>query len=804
MKKTSLPLAIFLLSGAGIAYEIALMRIFSVAQWHHFAYMVISIALLGFGASGTFLSLIRPKILGREMILLRFSALFFAVSLVGCTILSQKIPFETFELVTQRIQLWNLLALYILLSIPFFLVSTCVALAFFLLPQNVGKIYFWNMAGSGLGAAAAIGLLYLVTPENIPLLLLIPTAAAFILLTLEKPFWMLQGNLFLVFLFILAVRFAPPSIRISQYKGISYAMQFPDAAVVAQTQSPMSVVQVVSSRQIRETPGQIANYPMSRLGPLPDQLGLFFDGGSSSVINRFDGDFKPFAYLDYVTSALPYHLLEKPRTLVIGAGGGTDVLNALSHGASHVTAIEVDPSVFSVLSRPRFREFCGVWLERSDVAPVVAEGRGYLQSHPQTYDLIQIALLDSFTAAAAGVHALSESYLYTVEAVELYLARLSPNGILAVTRWLKSPPRDAIKLFATMAEACEKAGLGDPARHLAQIRSWNTATVMLSRSPWTSSQIESIRTFYRERSLDADYFPGIASEETNRYTVLDRSIYFESAKAILSSDRENFYRDYLFYIRPATDNRPYFFQFFKWKSLPRLIRGMGTEWIPFVEWGYLTLVATIIQGALASALFILLPLVALTRSRESRGAKRWVLLYFAALGLAYLFLEIAFIQKFMLFLAYPIYAVAVVLAAFLIFSGVGSIVADRLRENPTRLVAAAVLASAVIALVYFFTLPPLFASWAGWSDWAKILTSLVWLAPLAFAMGIPFPAGLQIVSDRHPALLPWAWGVNGCASVLGALLAAFTSIHFGFLAVVLVAIVIYIGAALILNKIISF
>jgi len=550
---------------------------------------------------------------------------------------------------------------------------------------------------------------------------------------------------------------------------------------------------------IRVTPGEISHAPNRKQGPLPKQVGLFFDGGSQSVVNQFDGDFEPFSYLDNVTSALPYHLLEKPNVLVIGAGGGTDVLNALYHKAKEVTAVEVDPKVFPLIEK-QFNDFSGHLYERADVIPVVAEGRGYLQSSKKQYDLIQIALLDSFTASASGVYALNENYLYTLEAVELYLKRLTPNGVLAITRWVKAPARDLIKMFATLVEACEKSGIQNASEHLAFIRSWNTGTILVSRSPISLKQIEKIREFAKSRQFDLSYIPGIQKEELNRYTILEEPIYYEAALAIMSPQRESFYRNYLFYVRPATDESPYFFRFFKWQSLPRLFQGMGTEWMPFVEWGMLTLLATLVQAALVSVVLILLPLIVFGRKSTVKRVKRWVVSYFAGLGLAYMFLEIAFIQKCMLFLAYPIYAVAVVLTAFLVFSGWGSFFADLYQGNKTRLVGGAVLAIAVLTLLYIFFLPNLFNLFSDRSDLEKIGISLVFLAPLAFFMGIPFPTGLQLISNKHEPLIPWAWGINGCASVMGALLATFIAVYFGFTLLVLLAVLIYVLSSFVLKK----
>ncbi len=794
-------LAVALLGAVGIAYQIVLMRMLSIGQWHHFAYMVISVAMLGFGASGALLALFRGRLAGRERTLLWWGALALSTALPASYALSQQVPFEAFELATQPVQMLHLFTLYLILSAPFFLVSTCMTCAFLLAPRSVGALYAWNMAGSGAGALLAVGLLYVAAPSDWPVLgaLTGMSAAAWLLLGFDgravpvrRP---VAGCLVLApALALLLAAWTP--LRLSQYKGLSYVLDFPDAEIVARRFSPLSTVTAVRSGLIRETPGEITAYPMSELGPLPEQIGLFFDAGSVSPIHRFEGDFGAFAFLDYVTGTVAYRLVEAPDTLVIGPGGGTDVWAALYHGARHVTAVEVDPAAAGLVAS-RFSDFAGGLYQRPDVTLVVAEGRGYLQSHERHYDLIQVPLFGSFTAAASGVHALNESYLYTVEAFRLFYRRLTPGGVFVVTSWLKSPPRDAIKVFATAAEALRREGIDEPGKHLVMIRSLNSATLVVSKAVLTDADVAAVRVFCQARSFDPCYFPGILEEETNRHIELSEgAVYYDAAQALVSDQAEDFYRNYLFYVRPATDARPYFFRFFKWTSLPRLVRGMGVAWAPFVEWGYVALVATILQAGIASAVFILAPLLVLGRAPAARGLKRWVVLYFGLLGLAYMFLEIVFMQRFMLFLAYPVYSVAVVLTSFLFFSGLGSCAAGRLTGHAARNVAVAVAGIAAVAAVYLAVLGPVFDALAGFPDAAKIALSVVGLGPLAFCMGIPFPLGLQAATNRSDALLPWAWGINGCASVLGATLATVSSVHLGFPAVVMLALTCYGLAAL--------
>ncbi len=782
-------IALALVSAVGIAYQIVLMRVFAVAQWHHFAYMIISIAMLGFGAAGSLLAALRPRLRGRESSWLFLCALLLTLSLPGCYALSQAIPFETLQLAHRRIQWLYLFTLYLVLSLPFFLVSACIALMFLREPGRVARLYFYDLTGSGLGAAAAVGLLYAAPPAALPYVLAVPAALACLLLATGR-IRRATGALLLAAVAVAAAsgRYVP--VRVSEYKALSYARLYPDALVLTERYSPLSTLTVVKSDLIRETPGQIGNYPMSEYGALPEQIGLFFDAGAISPVSAFDGSLRPFTFLDYVTSALPYRLVDRPRVLVIGAGGGMEVLNALVHEAAHVTALEVDPHVPDLVNG-LLGEFSGGLYRRPDVTPVLAEGRGFLASNDDEYDLIQLPMFGSLGAGGAGVYALNESYLYTVEAFQLCLSRLSERGVFSANCWVRAPAGEAIKLFATAVAACEARGYEDPGRHIAFIRSWNNATLVISRAPLTDAQVEEIRTFCDDRGFDLCNLPGIRADEVNRFTFLERPIHYEAAQAILSPGREGFYRDYIQYVRPPRDNRPYFFRFFKWSTLPRLLESAGPDWVNFIEWGYITIVATVVQSLIAGAVLILLPLVVWARSPGKRGGKGRVFAYFAALGLSFMFLEIALIQRFMLFLAYPVYAVTVVLAALLLFSGLGSLYAASASGPPAPRVRRAVIGIAVVSLLYMLLLPGLYRFGGGWPDAVKIAASVFLLAPLAFCMGIPFPSALAVVARDRTDLLPWAWGINGCASVVGATLATLVAVHAGFPVVVGAAVLLY-------------
>ena len=334
-----------------------------------------------------------------------------------------------------------------------------------------------------------------------------------------------------------------------------------------------------------------------------------------------------------------------------------------------------------------------------------AEARGFANTSADHYDLVQVALLDSFGVASAGLYGLSESYLYTVEALQTYLSRLAPDGILAVTRWLSLPPRDALKLFATAVVALEKDEVSNPAARLVMIRGWKTVTILVKNSDFTPVEIEAVKEFCRKRSFDVAYYPGMAADEANRYNLLAQPYFFEGAMALLGPQRQDFIDRYKFYIEPATDDRPYFFRFFKWSAAAELLALREQGGMPLLDWSYPLLVATLIQAFVASILLILVPL-AISRARRALPTAP-VALYFLAIGLAFMFMEIAFIQKFVLFLAHPLYAVAVVLCAFLVFAAAGSWLAGQWQSTKIRnsYLPVGISVMAAIALTYLVILP---------------------------------------------------------------------------------------------------
>jgi spermidine synthase/MFS family permease len=797
---TTILIAIFFVSAAVLGLELNLVRTLSIGHWHHFSYLVISTALLGFGAGGTFVAVCSGPLTRHYRKSLWGLALAMALAVPFVFRLCQKIPLDELQLIWDRRQVLYLFAYYLLFFVPFFCAGSCIALAFAVFADKAHRLYFYNMIGSGLGAAGIVALMYGNPPEQ--LLLVISSAAFFAALILAFGLsgrW-ITGTLICAAVWLLA--FGPwgpfkPKIAICENKSLVYYTALPKAQTTAVRYSPLGRLDCVQAPVIRYFPGLSIGYQ----GQLPEQMLIINDADSTSAVNHFEGLSDLNCY-DHITSALAYHLVSKPEVCIIGAGGGSDVAQALVCGARKVTAVEMNPQIIDLV-RNQFNEFASGIYRRDDVEIIPAEGRNFLQTSQKLFDIINISLLDSFSASAAGVYALNESHLYTIEAIEQAFAKLHPEGLLSITRMLKTPPRDSLKMFATMVEALRHHGIANPAKHIIMIRSWATATIVASPQPFSDLQIANVREFSEERFFDLVHVPSIKPDEVNRFHTLEDPIYYNSAQQILSVKYKAFYRDYAYNICPTTDDKPYFFDFFKWRALPYMIRSMGRQWLPFSEWAYLVLTATLLQAVCASALLILLPLWVAKPIKAIKSQKLAAFTYFLLLGLAYMFLEMGFIQKMTLLIGHPVFGVAVILLGFLVFSGFGSLLSGRLYKSSARAVWIAVVAIIIIGVAETNIMNFLFNWLVSFSRPVRMLLGLGITGPLAFFMGIPFPTALKQLHIRNQPLVPWAWGINGFASVAGAVLGTFLAISVGFTTLTMIALGCYLMAGVISKHICS-
>jgi len=787
-------LSVSLISAAALGYEILLMRLFSIVQWHHFAYMMISLALLGYGASGTFLTL------GRGFLLPRFGAAFvlnaalFGLSATMCFLAAQQVPFNALEVLWSPNEWGHLVLIYLILTPPFFFAANCIGLTFQRYKAAIGRTYAADLSGAGIGALAVVLLLFLAFPLNALVLAssvgLAAAALAWAALAL-RPRERIVPLIAAIPALWLSVHWSGAELRPVEYKSLSQALRVAGAARIEERSSPLGLLSVVRSPEVpfRHVPGLSLNSP----APVPEQLAVFTDGDSMGAIHRWGGSQASLAFLDYVPSALPYHLLSRrPKVLVLGAGGGGEVLQAIYHDAERIDAVELNPQMIELVSRD-FADFAGQVYRHPSVRVRAAEARSFVAASAERYDLIQIALLDAFNTAA-GSYALNESYLYTTEALQAYLEHLRPGGFLAITRWVRLPPRDEIKLFATAADALTRSGMSAPERRLMWIRGWQTSTLLIKNGEISEPEVATLRRFCDERAFDPAYHPGIEAPQTNVYNRLKQPYFFEAASALLGPERESFIRRYKFDVRPATDDRPYFFHFFKWPLLSEAFRLKGSGGLSLLDMGYPILLATLLQSAVISAVLILAPLGVLMPRRDgAEKIRRYrVFGYFFAIGLAFMFTEIVYIQKFILYLGHPLYAAAVVLAGFLIFAGLGSRHAAGIApQRAGRHISRAAKAIIAVSAVYLLALPWLFDVSIALPGPAKAALVLILIAPLAFFMGMPFPLGLSRLAAGAERLIPWAFGINGCASVIAAVLATLLAVHIGQSRLLIAALALY-------------
>jgi len=789
--------AVALLSTAALGYQLLLMRWLSIAHWYPFAAIIISLALLGHGASGAALSEARERALRHFDVLFPSCAMLFALAAAGCLLLARAIPFNGLELVWDWRQLLWLSALYLCLSLPFFFAASCFGLAFTRFADEIPTLYGADLLGAGIGALLALALLWLA-PVDIGLMVVALLGLLAALLVARgraaRGLFALAG---IAALLVAALAWSGAlAPRANPFKGLAKTLLVRDARIVAERHSWYGWLAVVDSPRVplRQVPG----LSLGNVQEPAAQLGVFTDGDALSVITR-RADPASLAYLGRTTSALPYRLLRRPRVLVLGAGGGHEVLQALALGARTVDVVEPNPQMVELV-RVAFADFAGGLYRDPRVRLHVADARGFVRAGRARYDLIVLAQGGSFAGGGAGVQAIAEDYASTVEALRDYRSRLAPGGLLAITRWEKQPPRDALKLFATAVAALRSAGAQEVDKSLAAIRNWDASTLLLKRGRFDAAELARIRAFADEAGFDPVYYPGMRAEEAGRYHVLARAEMYMGAQALLSARNRDYLDAYKFDIAPATDDRPYFGNFFQWATLPELWRLRAQGAAVLLDSGYLLLLAALAQAFPLAIALVLLPLLAMPRTRAGVGIVRWrAATYFVCLGLAFLLVEIACLSRLTLLIGQPLLAIGVGLAGFLLFAGLGSITAQRWLRRSNQpmpsLITRAVLLIAVAMAWHFLAFALASRAGAQWLPSLRAMLGLMTIAPLAFAMGLPFPLGLARLARTAPAFVPWAWGLNGCASVIAAIAALLIAIESGLTATLLIALLLYALAA---------
>lgn len=789
-------LSVGFISAAIIAYQFALMRVFSFIQWHHFAFMIISIALLGFGTSGVIISIFREKLLRRFHLSFSISILASSIFMILSPQLIRLIQFEPYLIIIDFNQVWSLLFVCGLLFIPFVCGACAIGLALTHFSEEVHQIYFANLFGSAIGGVFAICIMFVLHPlKMIPVVSVIAfLSVAFIFSRTEvtakshkKICYTLIGiNLIII---VLTYSVFPIDLKMSEYKSLSKTQLLPDAKIIKEKISPMGVINVLESSALRYAPSMSLNFT----GDIPSPLGVFIDGEWTGAIFK-KTKATTTSFLNYTTSALPYRLKPKSDALVIGVGTGTEVQIAIQQNASNIAGIELNPQIIELI-RKDFAETAGDLYSNNDVGISgqlnihSGEARSFLTQTDKRFDVISIPLMEGFTASAAGMHSLFENYLFTTESFGLMFDHLTDNGILAITTWINHPPRHAMKLLTMLIETLRQNNIEHPDEHFAGVRSWGSATLLLKKSKFTEKDIAVLKRFCDEYSFDPIHYPNISIDEINRFNQLDQDYFYNAAINIFKGKTDSIYRHYFFNIEPATDNQPYYSHFLKLSNIPYFIELLGRDALPFMDWGYLILLSTLIVIVLLSVAFILLPLFALKQSDDSKGKKLRTFLYFGGLGIGFMFIEIVMIQKFILFLGHPMYSVSAIITGILLFSGLGSLYSKQLNAKKYFKIFVGMILT--LGIGYSLLLNDLFHFIVHFPLWLKYISAILLISPLAFFMGMPFPTGLAVLSRTSLSLVPWAWGVNGFMSVISAVLATIIAIEFGFVIVFAMAIISY-------------
>lgn len=781
---------IFLLSLATLLLELSLTRVLSVALWYHFGFLVISTALLGFGASGVVLALwtnLRERIpLDRTLAIL--SMLFGIVTILSFWIM-QRIQFDPFSLLADSRQFLFMPLYYIAIAAPFF----CSGLAFALLltrgAGSVNRLYAFDLIGAGIGCATIAVVMPAFGGSGS-----VVVAAALGLFA--------------------ATVFGFSSVKKLAVAGAVLGVLFLPLAFFGDAVLPISVTANKGRRPLQPiytawntfSRIDVVDYPPNPQENTRAERGMVFDAGTAYTgINDLRPNVREvlpqISERESFESNAAYLGKQRPKILIIGSGGGAQVLDALHFGASKITAVEINPIINDIVSN-RMRDYWGDLFNQPEVELVTEEGRSFVRRSNEKYDAIISVHTISNAAVASGALSLAENYVLTQEAFEDYLEHLEPDGVIYFTR----PEAQLPRLFATGREALMKLGENDAAAHFYAYREPPSerernggrtksfgAAFLMKKSPFTPEEIKAMSEFLRigqtpksgaGEPLEQLYSP---FEPQNSESIYRQLLTAPDIKAVYAANADE--------LRPATDDRPFFNQHARWSSLgldafrdvftQQRMGRLALEDKPVAE---ITLITLLAQSIVIAAILILLPLVRFSRQGLQNAPHRWnFLLYFAALGLGFIMIEIALMQRFTLFLGQPIYTFAVVLASLLIFTGVGSYSANRFKANARRAILYFIPALLVALLLTAILTPIVFNAALGFALFWRVLLAVLMIAPLGVLLGMPFPTGLVLVGEEAAPLVPWAWGVNGFFTVIGSVSALILGMAFGFKIVLMIA-----------------
>jgi spermidine synthase len=850
----SLYVTVGLLAGAVIALQIAVMRVFAVGSWAHFGSLVVSLALLGFGLSSVVVFAGKAWFEHHWRGAAGTALLLVGPLTVAANLTAQAVPFNAIFLVSDPSQVWRLAANFLLYLLPFLAGAMFLGIVFLRNREGFGRVYFADLVGSGVAGFLILIAMYVLPPEQliaVPLTLWTLSAIVWFGMSGATLRSGLAGALGVAC--VAAYLFLPgltgiPDIATSQYKGVAYARNFPDQQRIYRSISPFGDLQIYASSYMHFSPGLSDNAAFN----LPDLPGssfvaMYVDGeGPEGIMHEPPPEAQ--AYFHYLPMAFPYVLRTAPSVFVVQFGGGISTMAALHSGATRVTVAESNPEVLRAFDDPVVRGASSDILHDPRVTVVGYDGRLYLKHAADRYDVIDLSLADSVGLSNPGGFAISEKYAYTREAMVDYIRALSDDGILSITAWNKEePPKSILKLYSTLAEAAMQYDPASAARSIFVASSYlSTTTLLYRKGGFTDAEIAKLRAYTDSMSWNEIYSPGFAVDDSQGPAILaqyTQSIFGNGDAAIPTADATDgseadpaldvpdasadtdtteatdttgntaepattlgrlFWhwamgggseqaRDYVFDTRPLTNARPYFAAYEKVTDLPRTLDRLD---LFQDDWGYLLLWATLGIAAAAAAVLIVLPMLIGWRSVfVGSPGKLGIIAYFAALGLGYIMVEVGLISRFTVALANPTISASVLISGMLVFSGIGAYFSSRIVDRAKTILPLILVTIAVLLVAYALFLDPVLDLIGAMPFPLRLLSCFVLIAPPALLMGYPMAtamAWLTRLGKDH--MFVWAWGINGCFSVVGAAAVPIIATTFDLPAVLEVSAVAYLVA----------
>ena len=793
-------LSIGLLSSATLLFETALTRFLAVAQFYHFAFLVVSLALLGFGASGTMISIF-PRLKEKRLLdTLGLVGLGFVGSVGGAFAVVNWLPFDSYSIAWDRWQILYFVLYYFSLSLPFLVSGLGLGIALAIINEKHNLVYAANLIGSGVGVFLAPAVMALsgilgaliicgilgfgcwystqsdsVNPKKnrmiFRLVLMICLVTWFSLAQLN-----MQGK-------------SPLGLVISPYKGLAQARRFPGAENLFGRWNFSSRVDIMAEAGTRRLPGLSYIYS----GEIPSQHGLSIDGSALQPVSLISPD--DFQVGEWLPEWWVISSLSSPDVLVLDSGAGLGIIQALAAGANSVSTVIQNRLVLDGVqtTAPGYSIF-----QYNQVLINFDSYRAYLQKNKNQFDLVFLPLTDPYQPVTNGVYSISEDYILTVGGLSDALSSLTPGGIFVSSRWLQTPPSEGLRLVTTLQESLRGLGIQNPPERFVIYRGIQTMTVLVKPDGWNTADLASLRRFLKRCHFDLVWAPDIQGGEVNQWNQLQEPMYYQQVKGLFqSSNPEEFYSSYPFNISPPTDNHPFFFHYFTWGQTPQILGALGKTWQPFGGSGYFLLFFLLALVFLLSSVMIVLPLVLhrKTRKVEENLGKTRILSYFGLIGIGFMFIEIPLIGIWTLFLSTPIAAFTLVVGVLLLSSGFGSLTANNSWKYQQVIYGILILLGGGFVAVCTVNQGLVL----GWPLWIRCLGLTLGLSPLGFAMGTFFPRGITWMKSTRPDLVPWAWAINGSASVIASVLAAIIFLQSGFPAVLIIGGCVYLWAWMILK-----